>query len=117
MLALLMAACGSAASDAQHREEAISRGDATAQPVVVAPAVTCVRAGGRWQSETSRCAMTSALCARSAGEWKEGTGCVIASLAADQCAGMSGLRVVDSACVMADFSSEELAQTGMSEEK
>ncbi|MEO7877492.1 MAG: hypothetical protein ABIR62_15370 [Dokdonella sp.] len=116
LLVLLLAGCGSAASDAQRREEAINRGDAAAKPVAATPAGTCERAGGLWQPETNRCAMTAALCARSAGEWKHGKGCVMTSLAGGECSGMSGLHMVDGECVMADFSIEEMEQTGMSGE-
>jgi len=115
----LLTGCGSGASDAQRREEAINRDEASA----VAPrsadagAAACAHAGGQWRGDTRRCSVTAALCAKTGGQWKNGKRCVVTALAGDACKGKSGMQVVEGDCVIADFSVDELAQTGMGEEK
>ncbi len=114
-----LSACSERAAEAQHREPAIGRGES-------APAAgtangdpgesACAKAGGQWQAEAQRCAVTEAMCANF-GQWHEGAGCVMASVGPAECVGMSGLQVVGDSCVITHLAGDEMTQTGLSEEK
>lgn len=77
---------------------------------------SCKRIGGAWQNETQQCAVTEALCANF-GQWVEQTGCIVASVEPTDCVGLSGLQIVEDQCVITRLASDELEQTGLSEEK
>lgn len=77
---------------------------------------SCKRIGGAWQNEPQQCALTEALCANF-GQWVEQTGCIMASVEPTDCVGLSGLQIVDDQCVITRLASDELEQTGLSEEK
>lgn len=77
---------------------------------------SCKRIGGQWQNDANQCAVTEALCANF-GQWVEQTGCIVASVEPADCVGLSGLQIVGDQCVITRLASDELEQTGLSEEK
>ena len=93
----------SPAADKQRQEEAINRGDVAADVPTAAPvdefASGCASSGGVYDAATEHCTVTVAMCAN-LGEWRDGVGCVMTSLDATACTGMSGFKMVGDACVI-----------------
>lgn len=101
-LAAAFVAC-SPAADKQREEEAINRGEVPAGTPAAAPqdefVSGCASSGGTYDAATQHCTVTPAMCAN-LGEWRDGVGCVMTSLDATTCTGMSGFKMVGDACVM-----------------
>jgi hypothetical protein len=101
----------SPAADKQRQEEAINRGEAVPGAPVAVPADEfasgCASSGGVYDAATQHCTVTAAMCAN-LGEWRDGIGCVMTSMDATACTGMSGLKMVGDACVITHATREFL---------
>lgn len=113
---VLLHACSDNATEAPATKPAIGHVDPATTVADESFESSCRRVAGQWQAETQQCAVTEALCANF-GRWQEETGCIVASVEPTECVGMSGLQVVGDSCVITRLSLDELAQTGLSEEK
>jgi hypothetical protein len=111
-----LCACSDRTSGTQHGEAPANRGEAATGATDDSFESSCTRVGGKWETGAQHCLVTEALCANF-GQWHEGIGCVMASVGPAECVGLSGLQVVGDSCVIAHLASDELAQTGLSEEK
>ena len=107
-----LAAC-SPAADKQREEQAIATGEAKPASSSDPSEAACGRAKGTWDSATSHCNVTPAMCADTGtGTWREGTGCVVAVDAQEACVGFNGMRWSQDTCVIDFLDSAELAQNG-----
>ena len=110
VLAAALVAC-SPAADKQRQEEAINRGETVPAAPAAAPqdefASGCASSGGTYDAATGHCTVTATMCAN-VGEWRDGVGCVMASMDASTCAATSGLKMVGDACVMTHATRETL---------
>ncbi len=92
------------AGDAQKREEAINRGDASAQPT----ARLCQRVHGKWLDDSQRCTMTQASCAAFGATWNDDAGCLVRGAERDACSSADGTAAVDGKCVIGELSASDL---------